>query len=283
MSHAGRDRLRVAFETLGCRSNFADTVDLQLACAEKGAAPIEFSGEADVYVINTCTVTDGADKDVRKIVRRLRERKPEARIVITGCLAEVEEGRSFAEDEGFQVIGTGRRNQVVEAIFSADSQPSNRAMTVREQKKRKSISLDQELPDIVPGPHGALGEIEMRSRFHLRVQEGCDSSCTYCIIPRTRGALSSRPLADVLADAKKIYAAGYSEVVLTGTHLGGYGEDAGISLTILLKELLALDLPLRYRLSSLDPDDVSLELLDVWQESARICRHFHICLQALDD
>lgn len=306
MSPTGQGKLRVAFETLGCRSNFADTVDLQLACAEKGAVPTQFSAEADVYVINTCTVTDGADKDVRKIVRRLRERDPQARIVITGCLAEVEEGRSFAEEGGFQVIGTGRRKQVVEAIFADESRPavsepvisgpvtSNPAisklvipkkaeLTVKEQKQRKSISLDQKLPDFVPGPHGALGEVEMRSRFHLRVQEGCDSSCTYCIIPRTRGTLSSRPLADVLIDARKIHAAGYSEVVLTGTHLGGYGEDAGTSLAILLGELLALDLPLRYRLSSLDPNDVSSELLDVWQASDRVCRHFHICLQALDD
>ncbi|MCB0324644.1 MAG: radical SAM protein [Bdellovibrionales bacterium] len=288
------ERLRVAFQTYGCRSNYADTIDLQAALVERGAVPCELDAAADVYVVNTCTVTNSADREALKLIRKIKSQQPGARIVVTGCMAE-SDGAGLADLVGEAgVVGPGRRSEVLAAILGepAVSEPQVRPVAEvhpsgRRARKalpeRRSISLLNVLSPEIAGPGSTIGEVATRARYHLRVQEGCENACTFCIIPHTRGRLSSRPIAAVVSDVRALYERGYREIVLTGTHLGGYGEDIGSSLVELLQELRDDAVPLRIRLSSIDPNDVSEELLDVMASDERFCRHLHICVQAFTD
>lgn len=298
--HADGDRpLRVAFETLGCRSNYADTVDLQAALVEHGAVPCSFDAPADVYVINTCTVTDDADKSALRLIRRARSLAPDARIVVTGCLAEAGGDRVANLRAADAIIGPGRRRDVLSAILETGEPsrgslgepvaPPPAASKIRSRTGRKRLvpfisdSLCEELPKATAGPGSAHGEVPTRARFHLRVQEGCENSCTFCIIPTSRGGLVSRRISLVLDDVRRLHAAGYREVVLTGTHLGGFGEDSGLSLTELL-QVLDRESPIRrIRLSSIDPNDVTPQLIDILASGDAFCRHLHICVQAFSD
>ena len=185
------------------------------------------------------------------------------------------------------VLGPGQKQNVLDAIF-------NQAPTrVRENERaknlkirtpsHKTISLNDEMPSEISGPASLIGNFKLRSRFHLRVQEGCENHCTFCIIPQTRGELSSRPIKDILKDLRQLKEKGYQEVVLTGTHLGGYGVDIGENLLTLLNALENESELRRIRLSSLDPNDVSFEIIDFISKSHIFCRHLHICLQAFTD
>ncbi len=264
--------LRVAFHTFGCRSNYADTVDLETALAENGVIACEFHAEADVYVVNTCTVTDDADKSALRLIRKAKEKSPHAKIVVTGCMAEVNSEAIESLKAADVIVGPGRKNEVVESILGMFGQRSFEAKVTN-----RSLSM------VTPGPGELLGEVKSRSRFHLRVQEGCENSCTFCIIPRARGSLSSVPPQKILEDLKLLAEKGYREVVLTGTHLGGYGEDSGSSLLELV-EMLAEKSPIqRIRLSSLDPNDVSKNLIEALAFSHVFCNHLHICIQAFSN
>ena len=292
--------LKVAFGTLGCRSNYADTVELQASVVEKGGIPCDFSSDADVYVLNTCTVTDSADKTTLKMLRQARKNAPDAKFVITGCMAEV--GKKALEEAGFgeNVIGPGQRASVLDAILtdsdelpeSLDSSSTelpevypNGRKVKRNAVPFRSISLDHPLPAGLTGPGEHLGEVANRARYHLRVQEGCENSCTFCIIPTTRGRFSSRDADDLLSDIERLSELGYQEIVLTGTHLGGYGVDKGSSLRELLEQILirTKDWPreLRFRLSSIDPNDVDTEMIDlILGNPQTFCSHLHLCVQA---
>ena len=294
--------LKVAFGTLGCRSNYADTVELQASVLEKGGIPCDFaSTEADVYVLNTCTVTDSADKTTLRMLRQARRNSPKAKFVVTGCMAEV--GKQALEEAGFgdYVIGPGQRASVLDAILENSeglkssaprSEPSDMPEVYPNGRKVKrnaapfrSISLDHPLPLGLSGPGEFLGEVANRARYHLRVQEGCENSCTFCIIPTTRGRFSSRDSGDLLSDIKRLSELGYEEIVLTGTHLGGYGVDKGSSLRELLQQVLDLteDWPSspRFRLSSIDPNDVDIEMIDlILGNPQTFCNHLHLCVQA---
>lgn len=292
--------LRVAFETLGCRSNYADSVDLQAALAERGATPCSFASDADVYVVNTCTVTDAADKDSLRLIRKVQARAPKARIVVTGCMAEVsaDQLRELAKVD--VIIGPGRREELLGAILecsaeksggleesagrlTAEQFPSESRLALTRLRRRRSISLEQPISAKVLGPGSRLGEITQRSRYHLRIQEGCENYCTYCIVPQTRGSYSSRSVNEILDDLRHLAKVGYEEVVLSGTHLGGYGRDINTNLLELLS-ILAEKRPLpRIRLSSIDPNDLGRELLDLFVQSNVFCRHLHICVQAFSD
>ncbi len=293
-----RRPLKVGFQTFGCRSNHADTIELQAALVERGALPCRAEDEADVYVINSCTVTDQADKDVLREVRKLRRRRPGARIVLTGCMASLEDGTAFDHDQVDAVVGAGRREEVLRAVEDPnwEQQDEDPALVsldtlAKSRSKRpskrgpswRSISLDGEFPPALQGPGESLGGVRLRSRYHLRIQEGCENSCTFCIIPQTRGRLSSRAVVDLLDDLERLRELGYGEVVLTGTHIGGYGEDFGSSLTELLQAVERRRPVERIRLSSIDPNDISHALLEVLSGSELFCEHLHVCVQAFSD
>lgn len=288
--------LRVAFETLGCRSNYADTVDLQALMLSEGAVPTGFEAGADVYVINTCTVTDNADKEALKLIRRAKLLAPGARIVVTGCMAEVSPEVLAAMNGVDAVVGPGRKSDVVSAIFNlpspapqvaAEESTPTELVSLRARQKasqeRKSISLAGPMPSEIAGPGALMGEVKTRARYHLRIQEGCENACTYCIIPTSRGSLSSRDWRELVDDVRRLTALGYEEIVLTGTHIGGYGEDTGSTLAELLV-ILAEQVPgPRLRLSSIDPNDVNHRLIEVLSGGYDFCQHLHICVQAWSD
>lgn len=295
--------LRVGFHTFGCRSNYADTVDLQAALLSEGAYPCSADEEADVYVINTCTVTDSADKDTLKLIRKLERERPGAKIVITGCMAEVKAEDLAAQPGVSSVVGPGRRSDLIKVITAsgiASESPNAAAVspteardvaavhpTGRRVKKSlplwHSISLDQPMPELMRGPGEAMGSVTNRARFHLRVQEGCENSCTFCIIPTTRGRLSSRSKELILNDIESLSALGYQEIVLSGTHLGGWGEDIGEDLAGLLDTLGRSAQVGRIRLSSIDPNDLTESCIDCLVKYPVFCNHLHICFQAFSE
>ncbi|MFN8391545.1 MAG: MiaB/RimO family radical SAM methylthiotransferase [Bdellovibrionota bacterium] len=291
MSHElPKQGLRVGFETLGCRSNYADTIELQTALSAEGAVPTSFDAPADIYVINTCTVTDDADRTAMRLIRSARARSPHAKIVVTGCMAETSPEKIEALGIADAIVGPGKKRAVLEAILSTetDNKPAKAAPLLAKRARpgrpaRRADPLDEPLSEKLPGPGTYLGEVKTRARFHLRVQEGCENSCTFCIIPASRGALVSRPLNLILEDLSRLSDLGYEEVVLTGTHLGGWGEDIGSSLDDMLAELAARSPIRRLRLSSVDPNDISRKTIEILAESHIYCRHLHICVQAFSD
>ncbi|HMO17482.1 MAG TPA: radical SAM protein [Oligoflexia bacterium] len=300
---------RVAFKTFGCRSNFSDTMDLVSLTREQGGNPVDFclSEKSDVIVLNTCTVTDSADKEAFRLLEKIHLNHPSAKVIVTGCLAETSSDKLKDKFPDVLVIGPGQKKSVIEAIISDVQQEfqnpkkadndSNRTHLSRIRKpQHHSVSLHDTISNTIVGPGQYIGDIRVRSRYHLRVQEGCENHCTFCIIPKTRGHLVSKEDALVLEDIKKLIFLGYKEIVLTGTHLGGYGEDSGSSLLELLKKIDACIqglknssvlnpefLMTRIRLSSLDPDDLSRELVDFIAKSHTFCPHLHICMQAFTD
>ena len=305
------EKPRVFFETHGCRSNYADTVDLQHSLAEKGAIVGEGRArlnsseqEVDVFVLNTCTVTNEADREALRSIRKIRDKHPQAKIVVTGCMAEVRAKKLQSIEGVSTVLGPGQKEKLINSILGVEDSNSRDELTNlpsvypsgRRVKKSlpqfKSISLDKELSTAAAGPAEHVGEVKRRSRYPLRVQEGCENSCTFCIIPQTRGRFSSRPLELILDDIEKLYELGYREVILTGTHLGGYGIDSGGSFENLLQAVQSKvsginrardESNLRIRLSSIDPEDVSPALIDFIAESPEFCKHIHICVQAFNE
>lgn len=322
--------LNIYFETHGCRSNFADTVDLKVLCGQDGARVVSSIELCDVYVLNTCTVTNHAERDALRVLRKVRRQYPNVRIVATGCLAEVGADKLLAEGLVDAAVGTGQTRKTSEVILGrlddaiirqslgqrlgrTSGQPQGyeqgRLMSRSEARRRRSLSVIEPVAIGAdaseccrPGalPSGGTAETSIaslavktvvsakgvgheRARFHLRVQEGCENHCTYCIIPFTRGGLASKSIDQVVADINRLDECGYKEVVLTGTHLGGYGRDIGENLLKLLCVLDKKSKIRRIRLSSLDPNDVGKELIDFLSGSGVFCEHFHVCLQAMSD
>ena len=268
-----KDQRKVAFYTLGCKVNFCETEALQSLFEKEGYRVTDFRKAADVYVINTCTVTGQSDHKSRKAIRRARRRSPEAVIVATGCYAQgfPEEVREMEQAD--LIIGTRGREKLPQLIASLKSgRPRELVRPYEADSSRSSFEL---LP-----PARRRG----RSRGFLKIQEGCTQGCTYCIIPTTRGPLRSLPLKEALHRAGAMVASGYREIVLTGIHLGLYGaEQEGLSLGLLLGELEKITGLERIRLSSIEPTDITGELVEKVTRSEKICPHLHIPLQSGDE
>ena len=296
MDSMKKNDLKVGVHTFGCRSNYADTVEVQASLVERGATPCSIEDRADVYLINTCTVTDSADRDVLKLLRKLRREQPDSRVVVTGCMAEAR-GAELSKIDGVDlVIGPGRREELVSGVLGESLGEQRRSTeqniqvvhpSGRRVKKSlpmwNSISMDKEMPSAMAGPGEFQGELPTRARFHLRVQEGCENSCTFCIIPSTRGRLSSRPLDLVLRDIENLASLGYEEVVLSGTHLGGWGEDIGLEFADLLEAIGRSAEISRVRISSIDPNDLTEKAINWLVKYPIFCNHLHICFQAFSD
>ena len=262
--------LRVTFTNVGCKLNQHELETLQNGFDRRGHAVVG-DGEADVCVVNTCTVTGSGDADSRKAVRRARRRNPGATVVATGCYAQ-RRPRDLSAAGAHLVLGNDRKADLLQLV--------------------ESYLAGEELrpPPAGGAPVGRFLEIEGtvargRTRGTLKIQDGCDEHCTYCIIPTVRGKGISRAAAEVMSQARKMVAAGYRELALTGVHTGSYGGDGGRTgaLVPLLKELDAIDGLERIRLNSVEPAYVSEALIDHAATSAKFCRHFHVPLQSGDD
>ena len=264
--------VRVAFITLGCKVNQFETEVIEGLFKQRNYEVVDFHEPADVYVINTCSVTHLGERKSRQLIRRAAKTNPDALIVVTGCYAQISPDAVAAIDGVDVIVGTKDRHRIVDIVEEA--RRSHRKITAV-----GDIMSAREFEDI------PLFAVPARTRAFLKIQEGCNKFCTYCIIPYARGPLRSRPLASVISEAEKLIAAGFKEIVLTGIHLGAYGRDLdqGITLTDVIRSLLSLEGLIRLRLGSLDSIEVSEELIDLMATNKKLCPHLHLPLQAGDD
>jgi len=261
--------MRVAIATLGCKVNQYDSAVIEARLAARGVERADFDEAAEVYVINTCTVTDRADVESLRLARRARRLNPKARVVMTGCLAQANPARLASAAEVDAVIGLGRPDDLERAILEGGGE---RVMVSNLRKVRAPI----ELAAVTPAG---------RTRAFLKLQEGCDQFCTFCIVPTARGLSRSVEPRRVMAAIDALAARGFKEVVLSGVHLGGYGKDLApaTSLAALL-EMIAERSPIRrVRLSSLDPEELSDQIIGILAASDIFCPHLHLPLQAGED
>lgn len=261
----------VAFHTLGCKVNAYETEAIWQLFQRQGYEKVDFEQKADVYVINTCTVTNTGDRKSRQMIRRAIRQNPEAVVAVTGCYAQTSPGE-IMEIPGVDVIvGTQGRDKLLEYIeeHRRSRQPVNAVKNI--MKTREFEELD------VP-------TFSERTRASLKIQEGCNNFCTFCIIPWARGLLRSRKPESVLRQALQLVEAGYKEIVLTGIHTGGYGEDfQDYKLADLLWDLDKVEGLKRIRISSIEASQIDDRVIDVLNKSEKMCRHLHIPLQAGDD
>jgi len=262
----------VAFHTLGCKVNSYETEAIWQLFKANGYERVDFEQDnADVYVINTCTVTNTGDKKSRQVIRRAIRRNPDAIVAVTGCYAQTSP-KEIADIPGVDIIvGTQGREKLIEYVeqIRRERKPINAVGNI--MKAREFEELD--VPNFTD-----------RTRASLKIQEGCNNFCTFCIIPWARGLMRSRKPESVLEQAHKLVAAGYKEIVLTGIHTGGYGEDLeDYNLAKLLVDLHQVDGLKRIRISSIEASQITDEVIDVMNNSDRVCRHLHVPLQAGDD
>jgi threonylcarbamoyladenosine tRNA methylthiotransferase MtaB len=241
--------------TLGCKVNQCDGAEIAAALAARGHRLVGRGRRADTYVVNTCTVTATADAKARKLIRRLARRSPGSQIIVTGCLAQRDPASLAALSGVTAVVPNSQKANLVDLI----SPPGDPAAT------------------------GQLASPGSRIRAFLKVQDGCDHRCAYCAVPSARGQPISKPLSQAAAEVERLASAGAPEVVLCGIRLGAYGRDRqGETLAGLLRRLRSVS-SLRLRLSSLEPMDITDELIAEMADHPTLCRHVHLPLQSGDD
>jgi threonylcarbamoyladenosine tRNA methylthiotransferase MtaB len=258
----------VAFHTLGCKVNFYDTEAIWRMFKANGYEQVPFEEKADVYVINTCTVTNTGDKKSRQIIRRAIRTNADATVVVTGCYAQIAPDEIAAIQGVDLVVGNDRKTKIVELVEQVQREQHPYQSVGNILKTREFEEMD------VPF-------FEERSRANLKIQDGCNNFCTFCIIPYARGLIRSRKPESILAQARKLAKAGYREIVLTGIHTGGYGADLqGYRLAHLLQDLEQIDELYRVRISSIEASEIDDHLIEVLGTSRKVCKHLHIPLQA---
>ena len=262
-----------AFVTLGCKVNQFESEVMEGLFKEAGYEIVDHSQPADVYVINTCSVTSLGDKKSRQLIRRVQRQNPEAVIAVTGCYAQIAPEQIKAIEGVRVVLGTANRRRIVEYVEQAILQNGKIIDGVTDIMKVREF---EDIPIL---------DMPTRTRAFLKIQEGCTNFCSYCIIPFTRGPLRSRPLDSVRREAEKLLANGFKEIVFTGIHLGAYGRDFKDGTSLADAARAVLDLPglRRLRLSSLESIELSDELLALLRDNPRFSHHLHLPLQSGSD
>ncbi|PGY13773.1 tRNA (N(6)-L-threonylcarbamoyladenosine(37)-C(2))-methylthiotransferase MtaB [Bacillus sp. AFS031507] len=258
----------VAFHTLGCKVNHYETEAIWQLFKQEGYERIDFESISDVYIINTCTVTNTGDKKSRQVIRRAVRKNPDAVICVTGCYAQTSPAEIMAIPGVDVVVGTQDRNKMLEYIeqYKLERQPINGVGNI--MKSRIYEELD--VPSFTD-----------RTRASLKIQEGCNNFCTFCIIPWARGLMRSRDPKEVIRQAQQLVDAGYQEIVLTGIHTGGYGEDIkDYNLAQLLRDLETVIGLKRLRISSIEASQITDEVIEVIKHSTIVVSHLHIPLQS---
>ena len=265
----------IAFATLGCRVNQYDTDSMRGLFLSKGFQEAAFHDVADVYVINTCSVTQMGEKKSRQMIRRAKKLNRAALIVVTGCYAQLSPDVLAAMPDVDAVVGTNEKKEIVRIVDSLLERRSGAAVrAVHNIMGAAGRDVFEEIP-LYPSAVA-------HTRADLKIQEGCNNFCTYCIIPYTRGSLKSRQPDAVIAEAKRLTAFGFRELVLTGIHLGAYGIDlpARPTLALILRRLLEETDVARIRMGSIESVEIRDDLIDVMNSSERICPHLHLPLQS---
>lgn len=266
------NKRKAAFTTLGCKVNQYESEAMASLFRQHEYEVVDFEEQADVYVINTCAVTHLGNKKSRQLIRRANKRNPEAVVAVMGCYAQTAPGEILEIPGVDLVVGTRDRNRLVELVEQV-------------QIERKPINAVTDIMQVTEFEELPLVYQNDRSRAFVKIQEGCNNYCSYCIIPYARGPLRSRSMDNILAEVGQRVAEGYQEVVLTGICIGTYGRDQASDTTLakLIAQLVQIPELHRLRLGSIEPTDFTPELIAVIQESPKVCRHLHIPLQNGND
>ncbi len=267
---------KAALHNLGCKVNAYETEAMRQLLVEDGYEIVPFGPGADVYVINTCTVTNIADRKSRQMLHRAKKMNPDAIVVAAGCYVQTADGAAEKDPAIDIVLGNNRKGELLAAICEfeqkraqTDGWSSGEAFSekidVNHTKEYESLSINR---------------TEARTRADIKVQDGCNQFCTYCIIPFARGRVRSRDTEDVLREVRALAVSGCREVVLTGIHLSSYGTDLGTNLTELILAVHEVDGISRIRLGSLEPGIVTPAFADTLASLPKVCPHFHLSLQS---
>lgn len=259
----------VAFCTLGCKVNQYESEAVLEQFIKKGYRQVDFAEKADVYVVNTCTVTHLSDRKSRQMIRRAKQENGEAVLAVMGCYAQTNPDAVLQIPGVDILIGTEQRSRAVELVesFRQEKQPVNLVSALENTCGFEPLTID--------------GSGQQHSRAMLKVQDGCNQFCSYCIIPYARGRIRSRSIADSVQEAERLAAAGFKELVLTGIHLASWGKDSGEGgLLQLLEALQPIKGLERIRLGSLEPTLCSREFAETAAALKKVCHHFHLSLQS---
>ena len=259
--------MKVALTTLGCKLNYAETSTYERGFVARGLEVVPWNRTADVYVINTCAVTETAEKKSRNLMRRAHKLAPDALIIVTGCYAELKKEKLYEIEGVSRVFGAADKSRLVDDTLAMLS-PNTRSSS------NTAVSEDETLPAYSSGE---------RTRSFLKVQDGCNNFCAYCTVPYARGRSRNIPICEIVKQAEQIAAKGIREVVLTGVNTGDFGRTTGESFLDLLKALNAVDGIDRYRISSIEPNLITEEIVDWISSGTKFQRHFHIPLQSGSD
>jgi len=258
--------MRIAIKTFGCRANSTDSDALFLEAKKRGFEIVDETAPADAYVINTCTVTENADRDARHQASRFKRQNQGGLVAMVGCYAQVAKDSLLTLPEVDFVVGTANKFKVLDHFEKAFK---NEIVEKDQVEPAKGF-----LPENFPGSRHA--------RATIKIQDGCNYRCSFCIIPEARGRSRSLNIETIEAQVAQAHKEGFKEVVLTGIHLAHYGWDKNTDLVELMRRLLEMNGP-RIRLSSLDPFEIPNELLDLFHNNEKFCPHFHIALQSGSD
>ena len=260
--------MKAALHNLGCKVNAYETEAMQQILEEAGYEIVPFSEYADVYVINTCSVTNMADRKSRQMLHRAKKQNPDAIVVGAGCYVQTKEAQALVDESIDIVIGNNKKHELVPLLREYEASHRKMACVADINHEKQTY---EEL---------SLSRTAEHTRAFIKVQDGCNQFCTYCIIPFARGRVRSRELPDVLQEIRTLAKSGYREVVLTGIHLSSYGVDNGESLLHLIEAVHELEGIERIRLGSLEPRIVTDAFAKRLSELPKICPHFHLSLQS---
>ena len=257
----------VAFHTLGCKLNYSETSSIGQQFFERGFELTSFEKKADVYVLNTCSVTESAERECRQIIRRALRKNPQAFIIVTGCYAQLRPEEISSIEGVDAVLGSNEKFK----LFSLIDNFNKRELAC------VSVTPTEDLTEF---GLARSSESDSRTRAFLKIQDGCDYTCSFCTIPLARGTSRSLEIEKAINEFEKLLEDGYKEIILTGVNVGDYGKNIDSNLFTLLKELIKLDGEFRIRVSSIEPNLLSDEIIDLVAESDKLCKHFHIPLQS---
>ncbi len=262
---------KVAFETIGCKVNLYDTEAMMELFEKEGYTIVDFNDFANIYIINTCTVTNIGDKKSRQIIRRAKATNPDAIVVATGCYAQVSP-KEVAKIDGVNiVIGNKDRHKIVEIIKQYEKDYNKDTLNCVSDIMQERIFEDLD-----------ISNFKNRARVYLKIQEGCNNFCTYCIIPYARGVVKSREQDKILKEVRRLAESGFKEVVLTGIHILSYGIDLKESITLIdiIEKIHDIDKIERIRLSSIEPLIITDDFIKRIKKLPKFCNHYHLSLQS---
>ena len=261
---------KVALHTLGCKLNFAESSTIARQFQQRGYEVVGIDDPADVCIINTCSVTERADRECRQVVRRALRHSPNAYVIVAGCYAQLRPEQLSAIPGVDLVLGTSEKFDIFR--YSSDF--------IKSECSRTFVSPIQDANSFLAASSAGSND---RTRAFVKVQDGCDYSCAFCTIPLARGASRSTPISSIVSQVVGVVAEGYQEIVLTGVNVGDYGSKIGTSLVNLVKELVQVDGLSRIRISSIEPNLLTDELVSFWASNSKLCKHFHLPLQGGSD